>query len=257
MPAAEPRGFPASDVSRGGWVWAVCLQIALGLAFACAARGEKLPPAPEHYFNDYAHVVSAQSAQRLDHTLEDFERETSNQIVVAVYPTLETDSSMEDFTQRVAESWRVGQKLHKNGTVLFVFTQPHKIRIEVGYGLEGALPDVLAKQIIDHEIAPSFKAGNYDAGLTAGVNAILQATRGEYKGTGKTRGNQAHQGASGWSVLWIILIIAFVIFRSYGGGWFFPMGGGGGGGGWSFGGGGGGFSGGGGSFGGGGASGSW
>ena len=124
-------------------------------------------------------------------SLEDFERQTSNQVLVAIYRTLDTESSMEDFTQRVAESWRVGQKLHNNGAVLFVFTQPHKMRIEVGYGLEGALPDVLAKQIIDNEIAPSFKAGNYDAGLTSGVNAIMQATRGEYKGTGKTRGGKA------------------------------------------------------------------
>ncbi len=163
---------------------------------------------------------------------------------------------MEDFTQRVAESWRVGQKLHNNGAVLFVFTQPHKMRIEVGYGLEGALPDVLAKQIIDNEIAPSFKAGNYDAGLTAGVNAIMQATRGEYKGTGITRGGKAKESSGWWALFWIILIIVFAVYRGAGwisyGGWLFSSGGGG----WS-GGGGGGFSGGGGSFGGGGASGSW
>lgn len=138
---------------------ALCLQAALIFALVCTARGEKLPAVPDHYFNDYAHVVSSQAAQRLEKTLEDFERQTSNQILVAIYRTLDTESSMEDFTQRVAESWRVGQKLHNNGAVLFVFTEPHKMRIEVGYGLEGAVPDVLAKQIIDNEIAPSSRLG--------------------------------------------------------------------------------------------------
>jgi uncharacterized protein len=247
----------------------------LAAAFGNAAGAEKLPPAPEHYFNDYAHVASPTTAARLDRQLEDFERQTSNQVWVAIYPTLDTDSSIEDFTQRVAQSWKVGQKLHNNGIVLFVFTQPRKMRIEVGYGLEGAVPDILAKQIIENEIKPAFKAGNYDAGLAAGVDAILKATRGEYKGNGKTTGDQG----GGWSVLWVTLIIGFFIYLGVrsarrgpprGGGGFSPAGGwflsgAGWGGGWSgsgggggFGGGGGGFGGGGGgSFGGGGASGSW
>jgi uncharacterized protein len=156
------------------------LIFSLVLFFTGVARaGEVIPPPPAAYFNDYADVVSASTAEQLNQELEQFERDTSNQIVVAIYPKMQSDSSIEDYTVRVAESWKVGQKLKKNGAVLFVFIQDHKLYIQVGYGLEGALPDALCKQIIDTEITPHFKQGDYDAGLTAGVNAILAATKGE------------------------------------------------------------------------------
>src|SRR5512135_2889675 len=120
---------------------------ALILVLVCAGAraAEVIPPAPEHYFNDYAGVTSSDTASRLNKTLEDFERETSNQILVAVYPKMQSDSSIEDYTVRVAQSWRVGQKGKDNGAVLFVFVQDRKMFIQVGYGLEGALPDALAK----------------------------------------------------------------------------------------------------------------
>jgi len=234
--------------------------------------GEVMPPKPANYFNDYAGVVATATAQRLNKTLEDFEKSTSSQILVAVFPKMQSDSSVEDYTRRVAEAWRVGQKERNNGAVLFVFVQDRRMRIEVGYGLEGALPDALAKRIIEDEIAPRFKRGDYDGGLTAGVRAILQATRGEYKATRRTV-----PGVFVSLFLFVFLLIllsAFVRFvrhasgtvyhrrgrgnsgwnwRVGGGGGWSSGGGGGGGGGFS----GGGFSGGGGSFGGGGASGSW
>src|ERR1700728_1965131 len=138
-----------------------------------ATAGEVIPLPPSAYFNDYANVVSPSTAAQLNQKLEQFERDTSNQIVVAIYPKMQSDSSIEDYTVRVAESWKVGQKLKNNGAVLFVFVQDHKMFLQVGYGLEGALPDALAKRIIDTEITPRFKQGDYDAGLTAGVNAII------------------------------------------------------------------------------------
>jgi uncharacterized protein len=148
--------------------------------------GEVIPPPPAAYFNDYAQVVSAGTAAQLDKTLEDFERQSSDQIVVVVFPKMQSDSAIEDYTVRVARSWEVGQKNKNNGAVLFVFVQDHKLFLQVGYGLEGVLPDALCKRIIDEQIAPRFKAGDYDGGLTAGVQAILAATKGEYKGTGTT-----------------------------------------------------------------------
>jgi uncharacterized protein len=254
------------------------------LFLACAVRAaEVIPAPPTAYFNDYANVVSASTAQQLNQKLEQFERDTSNQIVVAIYPEIQSDSSIEDYTVRVAESWKVGQKLKNNGAVLFVFIQNHKLYIQVGYGLEGALPDALCKQIIDTEITPHFKQGDYDGGLTAGVNAILAATKGEYKGTGATVQESKGDNSAGiFFVVFISIIVLGIIFRwiasahsyatysnrGYGHGmWYWLLysmlansGGGGysGGssGGGSFG-GGGGFSGGGGSFGGGGAGGSW
>ena len=87
---------------------------------------------------------------------------------------------------RVAQSWRVGQKAKDNGAVLFVFMQEHKMQLQVGYGLEGAMPDALCKRIIANEITPRFKLGDYGGGLSAGVTTILAAVKGEYKGTGLT-----------------------------------------------------------------------
>jgi len=247
------------------WLW-------LGLLFA--VRAETLPPKPEHYFNDYAGVVPADTGRQLDQKLQQFERDTSNQIVVAVFKKMETDSSLEDYCQRVFESWKVGQAKLNNGAILFVFVQDHKMRIQTGYGLEGALPDITCGQIIRNEIAPAFKAGNYGAGLSAGVEAMIKATKGEYKGTGKTRDDDKGQteGAilTGAFILIFIIIQVVSFFRratvytsrgrrtsSWGGGGFW-MGGGSSGGGFSGGGdSGGGFSGGGGDSGGGGASGSW
>ncbi|MDE3084624.1 MAG: TPM domain-containing protein, partial [Verrucomicrobiota bacterium] len=113
-------------------------------AFALAApptrAAEVIPPPPAHYFNDYANVVSPSTAADLDAQLTQFERDTSNQIVVAIYPHMQSDSSIEDYTVRVAQSWHVGQKVHDNGAVLFVFVQDRRMYIQVGYGLEGALP---------------------------------------------------------------------------------------------------------------------
>jgi uncharacterized protein len=240
---------------------------------AWLSAAEVMPPAPKQYFNDYAGVVPPAAAQQMNAQLEQFERDTSSQIVCAVFPKMESDSSIEDYTVRVAQSWKVGQKGTNNGAVLFVFIQDRAMFLQVGYGLEGALPDALAKQIIENEIKPHFRQGNYQSGLQAGVNAILAAVRGEYKGTGRTVAERSGRspGNGGIGALVFALLLLVFLFkaltrvgrghvyhgrghRSWGGGW---GGGSWGGGGWSGGGGGGGFSGGGGSFGGGGAGGRW
>ncbi|MEO6872371.1 MAG: TPM domain-containing protein [Chthoniobacterales bacterium] len=232
---------------------------------------EKIPPKPAGYFNDYANVVDHQTALGFNEQLAQFERQTSTQILVAIYQTMESESSVADYTQRVAQTWGVGQKGHSNGAVLFVFVENHQMFIQTGYGLEGALPDATCFDITHNVIAPLFKQGDYAAGLKAGITAMMQAVRGEYKGTGKTDLEKSKGGASGFPIGMIIfvLILIFIIYsrfsrtgrRGYGySGWGGPfIGGFGGGGGGSSGGGGGfsGFSGGGGSFGGGGAGSGW
>ena len=128
---------------------------------------------------------------------------------------------------RVARSWQVGQKNKNNGAVLFVFVQEHKMFLQVGYGLEGVLPDALCKRIIDEQISPRFKAGDFDGGLTAGVQAILAATKGEYKGTGTTVAERQttyvhHSGGDVISsIILILLVILFLYFRFF----FLPLGG--------------------------------
>jgi uncharacterized protein len=255
--------------------WCIALCFALLILFTRAA--ETIPPVPTRYFNDYAGAVSAATAQELNSRLEQFEKDTSSQIVVAIYPKMQSDSSVQDYTVRVAQKWQVGQKDKRNGAVLFVFTEDRQMFLQVGYGLEGAIPDATAKQITEFEIKPHFKNGNYDAGLRAGVDAILKAARGEYKGTGRTVAQRGRSVDSIPFVFWIILF--FIIFalatrrrrrrgRVYrrtgwdpwsGGTWGGGSSGGwsGGGGGWSGGSSGGSFSSGGGDFGGGGAGSSW
>jgi len=251
-------------------LWAALALVACGGAAARAA--EVIPPSPAAYFNDYAGVVRPDAAAALNAGLEQFERETSNQILVAIYPHMESDSSIEDYTVRVAQSWQAGQKGKKNGAVLFVFAQDHTLNIEVGYGLEGALTDALCRRIIDDEIVPRIRAGDFTGAMQAGVQAILAATRGEYKGDATTAADDSAGGQGRLPLpvvaIFFLLMIGLSVLRSrrhvvYSGGgrrgywaggvpWIMSGGGGGG-----FGGGGGGFSGGGGSFGGGGASGRW
>jgi uncharacterized protein len=257
----------------------VLLLAGLG-PFLVNTMAANVPAKPAHYFNDYASLIDRQTAQKLDQRLEDFERQTSNQILVVIYPSLPADAAIEDYTQDAFRAWKLGQQGRNNGAILFVFVKDRKVRIQTGYGLEGALPDAICKRIISDELAPRFQAGDFGGGITAAVNSMIAATQGEYKGLGRTvaesRAQARHHEEN--MVDLIILLVVFGIIglswiraarrgtvytssgsRGSGGIWWIGGGGGGGGGGFSGGGGGGdsGFSGGGGDSGGGGASGGW
>ena len=252
----------------------VCLLGAFGLLVALAPATE-VPARPLHYFNDYASLIDPRTAQQLDRRLEDFERQTSNQILVVIYPSLPADAAIEDFAQDAFRAWKPGQQGRNNGAILFVFVKDKKMRIQTGYGLEGALPDAICKRIISDEIAPRFQVGDFGGGMTAAVDAMIAATRGEYKGTGQTvaqtRAKARHDGQNTVDLVILLVVFGFIGLsllraarrgtvytssgsRGSGGVWWIGGGGGGGGGGD---GGGGGFSGGGGDSGGGGASGGW
>jgi len=244
------------------------------LAFVAlnARAADVIPPPPAGYFNEYAGVVSKEAAARFNEQLAQFERDTSNQVVVAVFPKMQSDSDIADYTQRVAQAWGVGQKDRRNGTVLFVFIQDRKLFIQTGYGLEGALPDATCFDITEYNIKPHFRNNDYEGGLATGIDLICKAIRGEYKGSGQTvmegRGGKK-DGPPDFVFFIIFIILLIVIARAsrragygyssrggpFAGGWSSGSGGGG----WSSGGGGGfsGFGGGGGSFGGGGAGSSW
>src|SRR5439155_15220978 len=248
-----------------------CIAAFVALLPIQSQAAEVIPPKPAAYFNDYAGVVSKEAAHRFNEQLAQFERDSSDQVVVAVFPKMQSDSDIADYTQRLAQAWGVGQKERRNGVVLFVFVQDRKMFIQVGYGLEGALPDVTAFDITEYKIKPYLRNGDYEGGMAVGIDSIFKAIHGEYKGSGKTVAEE-HRGG-GASSIWffIIFLIALIViskmvrrlggwgYSSRGGGpIFFP---GGSGGGWSSGGGGGGgfsgFGGGGGGFGGGGAGSSW
>lgn len=221
------------------------------------------PPQLTRYVTDLAGVMSPAAVDALDRTLAGYAQSTSSQFVVLVVPSLD-GGSIEDAALAVAEKNKIGREGKDNGLLLLVAVNDRKLRFEVGYGLEPVLTDALTSVIIRDVIAPRFRDGDYDAGITAGMQAAIQAAGGEFTAPEPVREKKKRGMPIG---VIIFLIILFIVLRKGGrrggrGGGIFIIpggfgGGGFGGGGFSGGGGFGGFSGGGGSFGGGGSSGSW
>jgi len=221
------------------------------------------------FVSDYAGLLSGSERTALEMKLREFNTSTTTQIAVLTVNSLEGET-IEDFAIRVAEKWKVGQKGLDNGAILIISKTDHRLRIEVGYGLEGIIPDIIAGRIIDNIIVPEFKAGNFSGGIDRGVEAMMSAAKQEYDAIpGKPPTAAGRSGRTVGNLIYVLIMAAFLPIFILGGlsrrrrglFWGGPFGGfhiGGG----SFGGhsssSGGSFSGfGGGSFGGGGASGSW
>jgi len=227
---------------------------------------------PSHggmWVHDEANVLSADTKASLEYILENERDSSSNQIAVLIVPSLNGES-LEDISFRVAEAWQLGKKDKDNGVLLFIAVDDKKMRIEVGYGLEGALTDALSSRIIRNEIAPRFRDGDYNGGVRAGVAAIIQGIKGEYINDDPTPRKKNSKRSPFVTILILIVILIFASRGRRGGGggghwssgrgWIGPIGGGAlGGSSWGSGSGfgGGGSFGGGGGFGGGGSSGSW
>jgi uncharacterized protein len=242
----------------------------LVLLSAAAAAALKVPPPPARRVNDYAGILSPADRDRLEQKLIQREGGASNQVVVAIFRSLEGES-LEDFSIRLAQAWRIGQKGLDNGVIFLIFTDDRKMRIEVGYGLEANLTDAVASSILRDVVAPRFREGRVADGIGAGLDAIDQAIAGTYRQP--VRSARPRPSIDSFTLGLLVLVFGglgmaiippLFFYRGSrrrgwtggGSGWGGPVAGGGG---WSGGGGagGGGFSGGGGGFGGGGASGSW
>jgi uncharacterized protein len=168
-------------------VRAALFLAAVALALSGRAEPPPAPPRPGKYVTDLAGAIPADRASALNEKLAGFERETSSQVLVYVDRKVPEGTTLEEFANRAFHAWGVGQKGKSNGVVFFLFTDERRIRMEVGYGLEGALPDARAHRIDSEIIAPLLKAGDVAGALDAGTDAILAAARGEpYKGTGRT-----------------------------------------------------------------------
>jgi uncharacterized protein len=242
------------------------------LAGAASAPGMAwgaAPPAPTQWVTDGAAFLSDGARASLDAELEDYQRRTGHHVLVWIGQTAD-GVPVEDFAVRAFEAWRVGRKGVDDGLVLFVFPEERKVRIEVGYGLEGQVPDAIASRIIREEIVPRIRAGDRDGAILAGVAGLVGAIDGRPAAIerapgglpgGDERPARAPRGLSTAEkivaglvvVLFLILLVTnpslaiYLLFSILSGG----RGGGG------FGGSGGGYSGGGGRSGGGGATGSW
>src|SRR3984957_18223933 len=242
------------------------LLLLLMLATPALASEPKFPPLTGRVVDD-AGVLNAATQAQLTDMLAAHERATGEQVVVVTLDSLE-GFSIEDYGYQLGRYWGIGQKGKNTGAILIVAPKDHKVRIEVGYGLEGSLTDATSRTIIENDILPSFKRGDFSAGILAGTTSILKVLGGDASvqpsGAEAGTSTDTNNSAPAWPLLlfvaiWLVVIILRLRMgpaygqRSYG----YYGGGGFGAGGFGGGGSGGGFSGGGGSFGGGGASGGW
>jgi len=163
-------------------------------------------PPLKGYVNDYAGMMSAETKAKIESELMAFEKSDSTQVVILTIPSLQ-DESLEDFSIRVVESWKIGQKGKDNGVLFLVAKQERKIRIEVGRGLEGKLTDLTAGRIIDLVVSPKFKRGEFDAGFAAGIHSVIDATRGEFK----TEPGRTSQKRGGLSPIVTLLIFGGIV----------------------------------------------
>ena len=261
-----------------GPLWWPLLLALLWLLPVLAASAQGLPPRPNppRLVNDLAHLMQPAEADALEQKLVSYNDSTSSQIAVVTVPTLDGDE-IADYAQKLYESWGIGRKGKNNGILILVAQQEHTARIQTGYGLEGAVPDALAKRIISNVLVPAFRQNQYYAGLDRATDQLIALAKGEYKADPEDAQPQGRREGGGGPPFWLIIGILVLVFimlrnrgggggrgnRGFGGGFIPPIifgggGFGGGGGGFGGGGGGGGFGGfGGGSSGGGGASGSW
>ncbi len=157
---------------------------------------------------DLTQTLSTAEIAALETKLADWETRTSNQLVVLIVPTTQPEP-IEAYSIRVAEAWKIGRKGQDNGVVFLVAKNDRKMRIEVGYGLEGVLPDVTARRIIAEDVAPVFREGKFAQGINAGVDKIIAVVGGEF--TAPPRSQQAKRGTQGFSFETVFVLLFIVV----------------------------------------------
>ncbi|MFC1580317.1 TPM domain-containing protein [Thermodesulfobacteriota bacterium] len=165
-------------------------------------------PDLEDRVNDYASILSPPTVSLIEGMLEELEDEESTQIVVLTIPSLEGET-IEAFSLEVAETWQIGQEGLDNGALLVISSGDRKLRIEVGYGLEGRLTDLVCGRIIRDIIVPHFKEGRFGPGVLEGVGAMISAVRGEFKGTGQGKG-AARMDEEALEFIIVMFVFAFI-----------------------------------------------
>ncbi len=180
------------------------------------AFSQELPPKSNTLVTDFTNTLSASEKDQLEHKLDAFNDSTSTQIAVVIMKSV-GDYDINDYGQKLGRAWGIGQKGKNNGILVLVAMGDRKVSIQTGYGAEGALPDVITHEIIQNDIRPNFKAGNYYAGLDAGTNDVIKYVKGEYKAEKKPQG-KGGGGGSVATLIIIVIVILIVIFRNRGGG---------------------------------------
>ncbi|MGD2270767.1 MAG: TPM domain-containing protein [Desulfobacterales bacterium] len=187
-------------------VWTVAAVLVL---FPAAVLLALEVPQLKGRVNDYAGMLSAHTERRLDETLRRLEQTDSTQIVVFTIPSLQGEN-LEAFSIRVAEQWEIGQKGLDNGAILLIAKKERKIRIEVGYGLEGRLTDLVSGQVIRNVIVPQFRAGNIDQGVMDGVQAMIAVVHGEFTAATKTKTREGRKTGSHPGIFSLVFFVALI-----------------------------------------------
>jgi uncharacterized protein len=162
-------------------------------------------PTNDGYVTDVAHLMTDQQKQTLDDSLKTYESTTSNQLAVLTIPSL-SGADIADFSLAVFRKWRIGDKQKNNGALLVVAYQERKIWIATGYGLEGALPDLIIKGIVEKDILPPFRDGNYYEGIATGLDSMEKHIGGEY-----TADRYATTAPSPGIFPWILFLVFIVL----------------------------------------------
>jgi uncharacterized protein len=190
----------------------LCISVLCVSFFAVAQKA--VPELWGQRVHDEAKVLSAATVDNLEKQLKSFEDSTTNQIAVLIVPSLDGEV-IEQYSLRVVETWKLGQAKNDNGVLLLVSIGDRKVRIEVGQGLEGVLTDALSSRIIRNEIAPNFRRGDYEGGIVAAVDAIIKATKGEYKADNVTaRGRRGGGGGTGAFALIIFIVLGVFTYTA-------------------------------------------
>ena len=190
----------------------------LGLLLSFSAWAQDFPAAPNKLVTDYTNTLSSGQQAELEQKLLAFEDSTSIQIAVVVMNTT-GNYDIADYGDRLAQKWAIGNKKYDNGILFLVALGDRAMTIRTGYGIEGSVPDVIAYRIIENEVKPSFRQGNYFGGITNGVDALISYTKGEYKADPKD--SYSTEGGGGIPIIFIIIVIFVVlslISKSGGGG---------------------------------------
>ena len=180
------------------------------LFLAASTAGALEVPQLRGRVNDYANMIPAEAENRIEAVSRQLESSDSTQLVVLTVPSLEGED-LEGFSIRVAETWGIGQEEYDNGVLLMVAQAERRIRIEVGYGLEGVFTDLQAGNIIDDQIAPYFKAGQFGEGLVRGAEAIAATVRGEYEAAEQSAAKPRISSRAGLVPFFILFMIISVI----------------------------------------------
>ena len=185
------------------------------LLIGFVAFGQELPVKSNTLVTDYTHTLSDEQRGLLEAKLSQFNDSTSTQIAVVIIKSV-GDYDINEFGQKLGRAWGIGEKGKNNGILVLVAIGDRKVAISTGYGAEGAVPDITTHQIIENDITPRFKQGDYYGGLDDGTSKLMEYMKGEYKASKKPKENGG--GTPIGFIVIIVVVILIIVFRKRGGG---------------------------------------